>query len=440
MIKDKFYSEKWTPWIVLLLRLIVGSVFVFSGFVKAIDPWGLLYKLGDYTAALGLDWLSPFLLFGAFAISIVEFVLGVCLVMGAYRRFTVWLSFFIMLVMTALTGWLAYTGAVPDCGCFGDAIVMSNEATFVKNVLLLLAVIYLLRYNVRLFNVYSHDVQWMVTMSTSVYVILVACTGYFSQPMIDFRPFKVGTSLLKIDSSDVEDETSDYLFVYENNGELKEFTAENVPAEEDSAWTFVERKQLKKATAKKITDLTLTLDGEDVTQDVIKTDGEQLIFVYSQMNDIGISYTYLINILEDFARKNGADVIGVTDASAEDIANWVDVSMTTYPIYSCDGTVLKMLARGNPAVVYAKDGVIEWKRTLQSIDAARVEEALNGGGGFAWIASDYNGAMRLNVLTVGYIILLVMILILNRSYRVFKFSSRLIDKNKNKNVTLQNEK
>ena len=127
-------------------------------------------------------------------------------------------------------------------------------------------------------------------------------------------------------------------------------------------------------------------------------------------------------------------------ASAEDIANWVDVSMTTYPIYSCDGTVLKMLARGNPAVVYAKDGVIEWKRTLQSIDAARVEEALNGGGGFAWIASDYNGAMRLNVLTVGYIILLVMILILNRSYRVFKFSSRLIDKNKNKNVTLQNEK
>jgi hypothetical protein len=158
------------------------------------------------------------------------------------------------------------------------------------------------------------------------------------------------------------------------------------------------------------------------------------------MNKIGISYTYLINILEDLANKTEADVIGITDATPEEIAEWVDVSMTTYPIYSCDGTIMKMLARGNPAVVYAKDGVIVWKRTLQSIDAAKVEEALIGEEGFEWIASDYDGEKRLKVLSASYLVLLVLILVLTRSYRVYKFSSRLIEKNKNKNVTLQSKK
>ena len=126
MIDDKLYSKKWTRWIVLFLRLAVGSVFVFSGFVKAIDPWGVLYKFQDYVAALGWDWLSPFLLFGAFAVSIFEFVLGVCLIIGAYRRFSVWASFLLMIVMTPLTLWLSITGAVSDCGCFGEAITLSN--------------------------------------------------------------------------------------------------------------------------------------------------------------------------------------------------------------------------------------------------------------------------------------------------------------------------
>jgi hypothetical protein len=345
-----------------------------------------------------------------------------------------------MIVMTVLTGWLAYTGAVPDCGCFGDAVALSNSTTFWKNVVLLLAVGYLLRYNVRLFNVYNQDVQWIVTIVTSVYVLLVAFSGYFFQPMIDFRPFKVGTSLAKVESDEDDDEMVDFVFVYEKNGELKEFTADNAPTEEDSAWTFIERKELKKVSYDNVAELTLTINSEDVTQDVIRNKGDQLIFLYSQMNKIGISFTYLINILEDLANKTEADVIGITDATPEEIAEWVDVSITTYPIYSCDGTIMKMLARGNPAVVYAKDGVIVWKRTLQSIDAAKVEEALIGEEGFEWIASDYDGEKRLKVLSASYLVLLVLILVLTRSYRVYKFSSRLIEKNKNKNVTLQNKK
>lgn len=149
MTKNKEQNtNNWSRLIVLILRFVLGSVFAFSGFVKAVDPWGVLYKFEDYQAVLGWDWLSPFLLFGAFVVSIFEFLLGVCLIVGAYRRVSVWLSLLFMLVMTPLTLWLAVTDAVPDCGCFGEAIIMSNWTTFFKNIVLLIIVIYLIRHNV----------------------------------------------------------------------------------------------------------------------------------------------------------------------------------------------------------------------------------------------------------------------------------------------------
>jgi hypothetical protein len=343
----------------------------------------------------------------------------------------------LMVVMTVLTGWLAMSDAVTDCGCFGDVIVMSNTATFVKNIVLLAMVAYLMRYNVRLFNTFGHDVHWLVVVISAGFALLVASYGYFYQPMLDFRPYKVGVPLIGEDKM-VDD--NEFVFVYEQNGEKREFTIDNLPAEDDSTWQFVERCELKlHSEDDDAMGLSITDGDEDVTADVLSADGDKLIFVYSQMNDIGISYTYLINILDDFARKVGADVLGVADASPEEIENWKDVSMATYPIYTSDGTSLKMLARGNPAVVYVKEGKVVWKRTLQSIDAATVESSISGGGDLESIVADYDGEQRLKYLSISYVIILILVLILNRSYRVYKISAGLIEKNKNKSVTLQKE-
>ena len=429
MIDDKLYSKKWTRLIVLFLRLAVGSVFVFSGFVKAIDPWGVLYKFQDYVAALGWDWLSPFLLFGAFAVSIFEFVLGVCLIIGAYRRFSVWASFLLMIVMTPLTLWLSITGAVSDCGCFGEAITLSNTATFIKNVVLLIAVTYLLRYNVRVMNIYSSSIQWIVTLLTIAYVTAIALYGYFYQPMIDFRPYKVGTSVMPAVTD--EQTEADFTFIYEKDGVQKEFSIDDIP-EEDTSWVFVERKESLSGNAEMMINssgLVITEDGEEVSNDVIRTEGEQIILVFSDMEDIDISYTYLINMIDDFARQQDADIIGLAAASQESVDEWNDLSMATYPIYTAEDTELKILARGNPAVVYMNDGKIVWKRTLQSISAARVDKAINGEGCFSWVAEDYDGGTRLNFMTLSYLAVMIMILIANRSYRVYKFSARLIKKN-----------
>lgn len=432
MIRNKLYNQKHTRWFVLGLRILVGAVFAFSGFVKAIDPWGVLYKFEEYISALGVEWLSPFVLFGAIAVSVFEFVLGVMLIVGAYRRISVWLALFTMLVMTPLTLWLALTNAVPDCGCFGEALMLSNWATFGKNILLLIAILYLLLFNVRLSNVYSPSIQWIVTTVTALYIALVAFFGYFYQPMIDFRPYKVGTAILPGNEPGVSEEDSDFVFVYEKDGVKKEFAVDEIPSDEDTTWTFVERKErkAKKGDSTENVGLTLREDDEDVTSDVIKQEGEQIILVFSDMTDIDITYTYLINVLDDFARKHNVDIIGVTGASESDIEDWNDMSMATYPIYSADDTELKVLARGNPSVVYLKDGVIVWKRTLQSINVTRIEDAVKDNKDLIWIASDYDGDARLQMFSVAYLSIMVLILILNRSYRVYKFSARLIKKNR----------
>ncbi|MBR1882150.1 MAG: DoxX family membrane protein, partial [Muribaculaceae bacterium] len=128
------------PWIitltVVLVRLVMGATFAFSGFAKAIDPWGTYYKITEYILTLGWDALLPAALFAAFALPAAEMTLGVIVAVGAYRRSAPVLMLLMMAVMLPLTLWLAVTRAVPDCGCFGDAWVLSNNATFAKNVVL----------------------------------------------------------------------------------------------------------------------------------------------------------------------------------------------------------------------------------------------------------------------------------------------------------------
>ena len=123
-------DKKATKALVVLCRLVVGAVFVFSGFVKGVDPWGSFYKFSEYFAAFGMQGMENVALFGAFAVAVVEFVLGVSVLLGAFRRGGVLLTGLMMLVMLPLTLYLALTDAVPDCGCFGDAVVISNWTTF----------------------------------------------------------------------------------------------------------------------------------------------------------------------------------------------------------------------------------------------------------------------------------------------------------------------
>lgn len=183
-------------WITWLLRIAVGGTFIFSGFVKAIDPWGTLYKLEEYLNVMGLPLWHSIVVAGTFLLCSVEFVAGTMLLAGCYRKSSPWIVFAIMCVMLPLTLWIAVANPVADCGCFGDFLIISNWATFWKNVALMAGVIWLLKFNRYSRCIISPALQWIAFLATLIFIGYIEVEGYLFQPLIDFRPYKVGGPLL----------------------------------------------------------------------------------------------------------------------------------------------------------------------------------------------------------------------------------------------------
>ena len=415
-------GEKWCRLLTVFMRITVGGVFIFSGFTKGVDPWGTYYKITDYLNAMGLEGWAGTALFLAVAIVALEFMLGVALAVGAYRRSAPWLALLVMLVMTPLTLWLAVTGAVPDCGCFGDALHMSNWATFGKNILLLLGIIYLLFFNTTVRGVYGPAVQWMVMALSFAFVMAVAYFGYFTQPLIDYRPYPIGTRLVNTTSlSDSDEGEDDFIFIYSRDGKEQEFTIDSLPDEEDG-WEYVTRYHARRPRGKVIIQTgnnedgiaILDSEGNDVTIDVLADSRNTLLLLFPDLASVGVVNSFALNELNDAAQVTDVDVIGLTPATAEQIEQWQDISMASYPIYNMDDSELKMIARGNPAVVYLEDGVISWKRTLGSLDSVTMPDHL------VELADDYDSDGIMTTLLLAYLAGLLAVLVLNRSHLVVK--------------------
>ena len=414
-------GEKWCLVLTMLMRLTVGGVFIFSGFTKAIDPWGGSYKITDYLSALGLTEWTDTALFIAVALAVIEFVLGVVIAVGAYRRSGPIVALFLMLVMTPLTLWLAVTDAVPDCGCFGDALHLSNWATFGKNVLLMLGIIYLLLFNKSLRGVYGPAVHWAVMALSFVFVMAVAYYGYFTQPLIDYRPYPVGTRLVSSTIEDSEEGEDDFIFVYSKDGEQHEFTIDSLPDEEDG-WEYVTRYHARRPHGKVIVQngnsqpgiAILDEVGNDITIDVLSDSHRTVLLLFPDLPQVGVVNSFALNELNDAALVADADVIGLTPATSEEIEQWKDVSMASYPIYNMDDSELKMIARGNPAVVYLEDGVIKWKRTLDSLDD--VEQPIE----LSEMGKDYDADSILTSLMLAYLTAMLILVVINRTHLLIK--------------------
>jgi len=415
-------NERWCQLLTTLMRLTVGGVFVFSGFTKAIDPWGTCYKITDYLLALGMERWDNMALFVAVALATLEFMLGIFIVVGAYRRSAPIQALILLLFMTPLTLWLAVTGAVPDCGCFGDALHLSNWATFGKNVLLLLGVIYLLCFNRSLRGIYGPAVHWMVAAVSFATVMAIAYFGYFKQPLIDYRPYPEGTRLISAASADTDESEDDFIFIYSKDGEEHEFTIDSLPDEADG-WEYVTRYHARRPQGKVIVQdgshknsiAILDLDGNDITIDVLGDNRRTVLLLFPDLPQVGVVNSYDLNELTDAALVAGASVIGLTPATAQQIVAWKDLSMASYPIYNMDDSELKMLARGNPAVVYIEDGIIMWKRTLSAISGAEQPIEL------AELGKGYQPEAILSRIQVAFIVAMLAILALNRTHLIVRY-------------------
>lgn len=360
-------------------RIVFGATFIFSGFVKAVDPWGTYYKFSEYIEALGFSILPNLILAFVFALCTLEFLIGACIVTGSYRRSMPIIGCAFMAFMLPLTFWIAIKDPVADCGCFGDALIISNWATFWKNVALTAMIAWLIKFDRKTYALIRPALQWLLVVATLIYLGVILCYGYFKQPLIDYRAYQVGENLI----SDDEDTEPEFVFVYSKDGVKKEFGEEDDLPEENDGWEFVERKILSDAhegingkNEKNIRFWDISGDN-DMTESIL--DGnERIIWVLMpDLASVSPATTWKINSLYDIAAEKGIEMVAVVAGESGLIKEWEDLSMPQYPIYTAEDTAIKEVARGNPAVLYTEKGVVKWKSTLSWLDVEELQNSNN---------------------------------------------------------------
>lgn len=417
--------------VILTLRMTVGGIFIYSGFVKAIDIWGLEYKIGDYLNAFQWNRLMPFSGFFSAVLPIFEFVMGAMLLLGSFRRASVIFLLACMAFMLPLTAYIWIADPVSDCGCFGDALTISNGATFAKNIFVTIALLFLLRYNKRLRSIYGPAVQWLTAVIPSLFIIIVAGYGNYVQPMLDFRPYPIG---IKIATENNGSTDTEFLFTYTKNGEQRDFTADNLP---DTSWTFVDRHPIPDTqTPASATDNPQNpiaiFDGNQPTDDIIPTQGETLLLLIPDIAEINALTNFNLNDLNDLSTAKGVVMICLTSSSDNDIRQWRELSMSGYPVYKMDDSQLKSVARGNPAILYIKDGTIRYKSTFDTFFNRMEEQIENNQLNLQPLESDNSiGHDILISLTTMLLIAMTALFLINRTHLLIKFGLRQ-RKNQNK--------
>ena len=346
-----------------LCRFSLALVFVFSGFVKAIDPLGTQYKIQDYLVALGWSEIFPdFLPFlMAVLLGVVEFCLGVYLFFGIRRIIAPRALVLIMSFMTPLTLWLAIDEPISDCGCFGDAIVLSNWQTFWKNVLLLLASITVLKWRKRIFPLVTTRLDWSIGLYGFLFVLGVTCYCYYKLPIFDFRPYYIGADIRKGMEIPEGKQPTVYetRFIMQKDGEVKEFGLDEYP---DSTWTFVDTRLVvkEKGYEPPIHDFSIIRqeDGEDITDIVLDDENYMFLLVAHQMELADDSSIDLINELYDYSLKYGYSFYCLTSSSDEDILRWQNSTGAEYPFCLMDNTTLRTMIRSNPGVILLQKGKV----------------------------------------------------------------------------------
>ncbi|MDR1200041.1 MAG: DoxX family protein [Tannerellaceae bacterium] len=381
-----------------ICRLLIGSVFVFSGFVKAIDPVGFAIKIGDYLVDFGLQNFKPLALLVSINLSAVEFTLGVCMLLGVYRRYTSILTLLFMLVMTPLTLYLALFNPVSDCGCFGDAIILSNWETFSKNVVLLSAVIFVLIHHQKLFQCFTFRVYWFIVLFVYVYCVGFSYWNYNHLPLLDFRPYKIGANIPEQMAipDDAPQDVYESIFIYEKDGVKKEFTLDNYPAN-DSTWTFVDtRTELVSEGVKPAIETFNVYDKDynDVSDILLYSEEPIFLLIAHKLEEASDERIDAINNLYDYALERGISFYCITGSAQKYIQAWIDITGAEYPFLFADDVLLKTIIRSNPGLVLINNGTILEKRHYKDIPEEEymaevlndyLEEKQTNNKGYRWI-------------------------------------------------------
>lgn len=348
-----------------LCRIIVGIVFIYSGFVKGIDPLGSDYKFTDYFNAFGMDWMNATTLFFSFALSLVEFLIGIALLFNLWVSRMAWGSLLFMAFFTPLTLVLALTNPVSDCGCFGDAMILTNWQTFWKNIILLLLAIMIFMYRKEYKSSLPLVGQFSFLALAGAGMLCLSVYCYRHLPVLDFRPYAVGKNItegMRLPEG-AEPDQYEVTLKYKNKqtGEVQSFTEENYPWQDTLNWEYESSSErlVKKGYITPIHDLVIehpTLGN--ITEEILEDDNHTILAVAYNLTQSDVQYQPAINRLAEYAQEKGIRFYGLTSSSERDIETYKKRYHVPYEFCTADEIQLKTMIRSNPGVIILREGTI----------------------------------------------------------------------------------
>ena len=348
-----------------LCRIIVGIVFIYSGFVKGIDPLGSDYKFTDYFNAFGMGWMNATTLFFSFALSLVEFLIGIALLFNLWVSRMAWGSLLFMAFFTPLTLVLALTNTVSDCGCFGDAMILTNWQTFWKNIILLLLAIMIFMYRKEYKSSLPLVGQFSFLALAGAGMLCLSVYCYRHLPVLDFRPYAVGKNItegMRLPEG-AEPDQYEVTLKYKNKqtGEVQSFTEENYPWQDTLNWEYESSSErlVKKGYITPIHDLVIehpTLGN--ITEEILEDDNHTILAVAYNLTQSDVQYQPAINRLAEYAQEKGIRFYGLTSSSERDIETYKKRYHVPYEFCTADEIQLKTMIRSNPGVIILREGTI----------------------------------------------------------------------------------
>lgn len=346
-------------------RTVVGLTFILSGFVKAIDPLGTQYKIQDYLAAIppSLSLPDMLTLLMSVSLSMVEFTLGAFMLTAISRRVTARLTLLFMVVMTAVTVWIYIADPVKDCGCFGDALTLTNLETLLKNIVLLALAALVAWRPTHIGRLMSRSNQMLLGQMLMLTPVALSFWCLYDLPLIDFRPYHIGADIkagMEIPEG-AEQPVFDTTFIMEKDGERREFTLDNYP---DSTWTFVDSKTVtvKEGYVPPIHDFSITAaDGEDITDMVLGREGYTFLLISPDLDKADDQNFGDIDQIYEFCQDNSIPFYCLTASTEMSQQHWQNITGAEYPFCMTDATTLKTMIRSNPGLMLLEKGVVRGK-------------------------------------------------------------------------------
>ncbi|WP_321289877.1 BT_3928 family protein [uncultured Sunxiuqinia sp.] len=348
-----------------IARILLGLVFIFSGFVKGVDPWGMAYKFTDYFNVWGMDSLTSFALPLGILLSATEFAIGIALVFNTFISFTSILAVLMMSFFTVLTFILALTNPVTDCGCFGDALILTNWETFFKNIVFFAFAIVVFAYRKRHHSGEFKPIASMMVISTILVFAYLIDYSYNHLPIIDFRPYKIGVNIpegMTVPDDAPKDVYENTLYYKnKNTGEIKEFTEENSPWQDSINWEYesIDTKLVQEGYKAPIHNFFIeTAEGEDIKDFFLYDENFTFFFISKNLDDADTSNIEQLRELAQYANDHEINFIGLTSSLPENVDAYIAEHDLPFEMFNADEITLKTMIRSNPGLMLIKNGTI----------------------------------------------------------------------------------